>query len=680
MATNESVTKIRVSYDGKEAERGLNNFAKATKAMIAAVAGTVILQKLAGFYGDCAEAAKKQIEAEAQLTAALGKQSPMLVNQANALQRVTKFSDDATLSAQAMLAAYIKDEEQVKKLTPAVQDLATGLNMDLNSAALIVAKSIGGTTNMLGRYGIEIKKGASETERMNAIVSGITKKFGGMAEAMGATPVGQLEIAKNRLDDIKEVIGKDIIPLQTDWFTALAKLTGAWTTMHVAIKNFGRELAGTSSGQIDAEKRIAAARATGGAEGRVQLRAYKKDLEETFAIQSKGSEAKETLLEYDRLKEKLKDVNLTMLDREYLVRRIFGMEKLDTIQLKLNIDAVNAAYKQMMPSMARPKGGTDTLSDEEIERARKQEKEDTKAFYDDYRATMEEWAKISFETKVAAAEKELDYQQKALDKSLEAQKLADQTRQEWMGESTEGQLRLLEEEYVRRQLIIGENIDLDKWYLQERDKLYKEGFQKTADASLEVASGFTDVLQQFSDRDTQRAIDNLDRKRLGEKRYNKEREKLLKEQESRERAFARVQQAIILGETIMDIAKGSSTALKKGFWGIPELIFVAAQGALQIATIQAQKFATGFLGETDRIRRGDTINARIGKNEAVIPAQQYAMHEEDVRAIVNNTANTAAGLRSMRGGTTIQVFGLSTEQVSTVIKDNERRQYTGKLI
>ena len=75
------------------------------------------------------------------------------------------------------------------------------------------------------------------------------------------------------------------------------------------------------------------------------------------------------------------------------------------------------------------------------------------------------------------------------------------------------------------------------------------------------------------------------------------------------------------------------------------------------------------------------MNARIGSNEAVIPGPQYAMHQEDVRAIVNNTANTAAGMRSLKGGTTVnQFYGLSTEQVVAVMRDNDRRKYTGRLL
>ncbi len=189
------------------------------------------------------------------------------------------------------------------------------------------------------------------------------------------------------------------------------------------------------------------------------------------------------------------------------------------------------------------------------------------------------------------------------------------------------------------------------------------------------------VMSAYSNTHFRNELDNLDKKKLGEKKYNKEREKILKEQGEQEKNLARLEQGIVLAKTWMHIAEGQGKATAKGFLGIPEWFFVAAQGAAEIAMIQAQKFQRGYLGEVDRSRRPDNINAVIGRNEAVIPGPQYAMHEEDIKAIVSNTANTAAGMRGLRGGSIVhQYYGLSAEQVISVQRDAERRKYAGSLI
>jgi len=181
----------------------------------------------------------------------------------------------------------------------------------------------------------------------------------------------------------------------------------------------------------------------------------------------------------------------------------------------------------------------------------------------------------------------------------------------------------------------------------------------------------------------QKELKNLDRKKMGEKRYNKERERIEKEGEERSRQFARVQQALAIGETIMNISKAvmkSHATLPTPFNWI-EAGLIAATGALQVATIQSQHFQRGFVGEASRGRARDSMNAVIAPDEAVVPGPQFAANEDAVRAIVNNTANTAAGMRALKGGSVVhQYYGLSSEQVIAVQRDAERRAYTGRLI
>ena len=150
--------------------------------------------------------------AEKRLTVSLGFRSEALIKQASALQAQTRFGDEAIIGAQAMLAAFIKDEEQLKKATDATLDLAAAKGMNLNSAADLVAKSIGSSTNSLTRYGIEAEGAAGSTERLDSIVNNIKDIFGGFAKGELDTTRGLLDATSNALGDAGEAFGKVLLP------------------------------------------------------------------------------------------------------------------------------------------------------------------------------------------------------------------------------------------------------------------------------------------------------------------------------------------------------------------------------------------------------------------------------------------------------------------------------------
>ena len=97
-----------------------------------------------------------QEQAEKKLEAALGKVNTALLNQASALQQVTTFGDEAIIEVQALIGAFVKDEEAIKAATKATLDLAAAKGMDLKSAGDLVSKTLGSSTNSLSIYGIEV--------------------------------------------------------------------------------------------------------------------------------------------------------------------------------------------------------------------------------------------------------------------------------------------------------------------------------------------------------------------------------------------------------------------------------------------------------------------------------------------------------------------------------------------
>jgi len=157
--------------------------------------------------------AGQQELAEKKLATAIGRTSQTLLDYAAALQQQTSYGDEAIIEAQALLGAFTDDENQIKQLTKATLDLAAAKGFDLASAADLVGKSFGSSTNALTRYGIEVKGTVGGTERLKTLTENTAKLFGGQAAAQAETYIGKTQQMKNALGDLGESIGNKINPL-----------------------------------------------------------------------------------------------------------------------------------------------------------------------------------------------------------------------------------------------------------------------------------------------------------------------------------------------------------------------------------------------------------------------------------------------------------------------------------
>lgn len=175
--------------------------------------------------------------------------------QADALARVSTFSDDQITSAQAALQQQIGQIEITKELTQSIMDFATAQKMDLASAAEVVGKSIGTSTNALTRYGIEVNASASSADKMAQVIDGLNGKFGGQAAA-ATNGMGALKLLVNTFNELFEEIGARVAPIVILFANHLTKLAGdatnAGSTVEtlVTIFNFASKVASTLANMI----------------------------------------------------------------------------------------------------------------------------------------------------------------------------------------------------------------------------------------------------------------------------------------------------------------------------------------------------------------------------------------------------------------------------------------------
>lgn len=143
---------------------------------------------------------------------------------AASLQKITTAGDETILAVQKLLTNYGAQGKELDDLTKATLDFASATGMSLEGAAALVGKTIGSSTNALTRYGIAVDGAVNSTDRMQSAVQGITKLFGGAAEAEAKSFTGQMTQLSNIIGDVKETIGGFIATAMSPFIKGLKNL------------------------------------------------------------------------------------------------------------------------------------------------------------------------------------------------------------------------------------------------------------------------------------------------------------------------------------------------------------------------------------------------------------------------------------------------------------------------
>jgi hypothetical protein len=226
-----------------------------------------------------------------------------------------------------------------------------------------------------------------------------------------------------------------------------------------------------------------------------------------------------------------------------------------------------------------------------------------------------------------------------------------------------------------------DSTDLTKIYEENKSKIYQNETQKRigyAEHFINVASNLTNGLQTLNDAMTARQLRNLDKQHLSEKEYAKRKAAIEEESLEKRRQFARAEQLIIIAQTISNVAKGVASSLTgPPFIKWVDVAATIAAGAIQIATIEAQNFANGR-GLVDMLSNGrnaDTINARIGKGEYIMPADKTAQNIDDLEAM-------RKGVGTRAGGQVItqNFYSVPLETMIQVQRDMQRKNLASQRI
>lgn len=173
---------------------------------------------------------------------AAGVTAKQVTELSQALQKVTKFSDEEVRSAQNMLLTFTSIGKDVfPQATKTVLNMSTALGQDLKSSSIQLGKAlqdpIRGIT-ALRRVGVnftdaqkDVIQGLVDTgktaEAQRLILKELEVEFGGSAEAAGKTFSGSLARLKNNLNDVQETIGFVIVDAIQPFTQAIANAVNA---------------------------------------------------------------------------------------------------------------------------------------------------------------------------------------------------------------------------------------------------------------------------------------------------------------------------------------------------------------------------------------------------------------------------------------------------------------------
>lgn len=204
---------------------------------------------IAEVFKDFAEGEDAAAKLESVLTAtggAAGRSSEQIRELANNLQDTTKFSDDAALSASALLATFTNVRgDQFDEALKTAADLATVMGTDLSAAATTVGRALNNPANaakILKRAHVELTEAQQEqiaaftaagdvVSAQGVILDALRGKVGGAADAVGNTFGGQIARASHAAADLAKQLASYLAPA-VGVIASGIQIAAKWTSEH----------------------------------------------------------------------------------------------------------------------------------------------------------------------------------------------------------------------------------------------------------------------------------------------------------------------------------------------------------------------------------------------------------------------------------------------------------------
>lgn len=156
---------------------------------------------------------------------------------ASELQKTTTYNDEAILSLQTQLANYGVLPGSIERVTKAVMDYASATGKDLPEAGTVMGQAMNGMSRELNKFGLALYQGSTRTENLERTTGFLEQRFQGMSQTIAGTVLGKIDNLHNRFEDLKELIGREALPVFNAWASVLGVVINKIEQMTGASEN-----------------------------------------------------------------------------------------------------------------------------------------------------------------------------------------------------------------------------------------------------------------------------------------------------------------------------------------------------------------------------------------------------------------------------------------------------------
>jgi hypothetical protein len=142
-----------------------------------------------------------------------------------ALMYQTATADDALRPALSKLVRATKDVTQAQSLLKLALDISAGSGRDLTSVSTALSRAALGNFTALTRLGIPLDQNAVKAKDLDGVLGSLSASFAGAATKNAQTFEGQVTTLKIALGELEETVGKQLIPILSDYAQVLVNLT-----------------------------------------------------------------------------------------------------------------------------------------------------------------------------------------------------------------------------------------------------------------------------------------------------------------------------------------------------------------------------------------------------------------------------------------------------------------------
>jgi len=701
---------LKVNYDGSLAEQGLSKLAGLAGGLITIYAMKQLLDYSVGLAKIGAQANTTERNFSKMVGSLGGNSEKMIAD----MKRVTLATvDDTDLQAMAYkgLMAKINFKDQLVAMEYATKyALSTGQNFQ-DVYDQITQSFMRNTGRGLKTLGINVGDSKNVVKTAVEIMQSKMKDF----SIDMNDPILKQQQLNTKIGDMKTQLGKDFVPAYgklLELLDLMAKLSGGainiieksgeamGAAFNTNVKEGKVSLKELSNDQLKQLNEIAQERLKEGKYNADQVREVmaiialrEKELEIRKLINKKtpGALDETTGLPSSRVIPKTDDtsnfkpppdpaaVQAAIDAKKKLREQLLGIDReYDQVGLDEQGKALTEAFNDYQQKSSELGTATKDAQEGQLQLLviyHGKVKEINDKASEEKQKTDDERAKEDLDKK----RKELDALNKLYDEENDLAKDVDRKKKE---ETLEGQLQLLQEEYDKKKEILKNNqvalLELTRQFENERAKLVTQKVAEVADHWISTASNLTSGLETLNDAMTAKQIKALDKMNLSDKEYAKRKAEIEEESLEKRRMFARAEQLIIIAQTISNVAKGVASSLTgPPFIKWLDVAATIAAGAIQIATIEAQNFANGR-GLVDMLSNGrnaDTVNARLGKGEYVMPADKTAENINELEAMRKGVGTRATGQQIVQN-----FYSVPLESMIQVQRDIQRKNLATQRI